>query len=89
MEVEHANFFLDAIPKEVMDNVVKFLGGLSSAKKWESYISLRYVVELLGVRGGFGRVLKTQFKTLCISSAPRCTREHDKYGWKLGSTGMA
>lgn len=50
LEANGPTNFFDAVPKEVLHNVIKFLSRLPHAEKWESHIPLRCITELLGVR---------------------------------------
>lgn len=68
-------FFLDSFPQEILDNLLR----LPNAKKWQTYIEVRDLLQLFAVRGGLGTFLKGVFDTLCVSGTKRC---HDDPGWK-------
>lgn len=81
------SFLRDAIPREVLDNVLKFFSRLPRAKNWETHISLDSIVGLYGVIG-MGCFLKTRFRTLCVSDAIDCSRENKHFKWKRRRDGM-
>lgn len=85
LETDCATF----MPKEVLAHVAKFLSRCTNARNSETYIPLRSVAQLFGVRGGLANGLKTRFNTLCISRAGDCSDEDMLYGWKLRQEGMA
>lgn len=62
-----ANFtmFLDTIPMELLENVVRFLSVLPHAENWCKHIPLRNLMKLYHVNGTSGRFLSRQFHTLC------------------------
>lgn len=88
MQIDATTFYLESVPKEVLDYVVKFLSRRPDADNWIFRIPLRDTVELLGLRGELGRVLKARLTTLCISRDIDCSYEHEQYGWKLWLEGM-
>lgn len=75
------SFLRDAIPKEVLDNVLKFFSLLPKAKNWETHIPLDTIVKLYGVIG-LSSFLKTRFRTLCVSKSIDCFRENKHFRWK-------
>jgi len=64
--------FFDSLPKEILDNVLRYFSRIPNAKKWESHIDVRNLVEACGVGGGFGTLLKSRFHTLLVS----CTKNY-------------
>lgn len=61
-------FFLDAFPKEVLDNVLRHFSLLPKVKDWVPHIPLESISGLYGVAGQLGKFMKTRFNTLYISS---------------------
>lgn len=79
------NLFLDAIPKELLDNLVKFFSRLPKARNWEVHVALEDITGLSGISGELGRLFRTRFRTLCVSKTRDCYDENLYYGWKLRS----
>lgn len=79
-----AQAFLDSFPKEVLPNVLRYFSAIPNAKKWEMHIESGDLVELFGVRGGLGVLLKSCFTTLCVSDRTNhCYNEHKYWVWKV------
>jgi len=81
-------FFLDSVPEELLDNVLRFFSRIPATRKWEAHIPLQDIVHLYGIVGGLGNVLKRRFHTLCISRTIDCADEHGNYKWKLKTVPM-
>lgn len=88
-EADCAELFLEAIPEEVVGNVLKFLSLSPHAENWVSQIPLRYFWELFGVRTELGRGLKARFTTLYISRSFDFLSNHNTNKWNLRPEGMA
>lgn len=81
-ENEAPAFFCDLLPKEVLDNVLRYLSHIPNAKYWKTQIEVRDVLEILAVRGEFGVFIKSRFTALYICKTKNCKRENDYNGWK-------
>lgn len=77
-----ATFFLQSIPAELLENVLRFFSSKPAEKHWEAHVPLRDVAALYSVKCYSG-VLQCRFHTLCISRTIYCADEHRDYGWKL------
>lgn len=64
-----APFFLDSIPKEELDSLLRFFSRIPNASNWEVHIDVMELLELFAVRGALGGLMKSRFNMLCISSA--------------------
>jgi len=82
---ESALLFLDSFPNEVLDNVLRYLSRLPSAKNWETHLDLEDLIPLFAVRGDVGTLLKSRFHTLIVCKTKDCYYENKWYGWKLRS----
>jgi len=76
------SFFLDSIPKKLLENVLRYLSHIPNARRWETYVDVRNLVEALGFRGGFSTLLKSRFHTLVVSSTKSCYLETKDLEWK-------
>lgn len=82
-ETKSLSFFLDTFPTGVLDNVLKFFSNCPKVKHWTPHIPLESIIELYGVKGELGELMKTRFNTLCVSVSFRSARKNMRYGWKL------
>lgn len=71
------------IPKEVLENVLRFFSGIPNSKSWETHLKLSHVTSLLAVSGELGTLLDSRFKTRCLSETKNCYLENNHCGWKL------
>jgi len=78
--IESALFF-DAVPQELLDNVLRFLSLVPHAVNWDIRVRLIDVMELYRVNGGLGTFLSTRFHTLSVSKSTDGYHEHqsDKF----------
>jgi len=74
--------FFDAFCEEILENVLRYFSRLPNAKKWASHIDVRNLVKAFGVRGGFGTLLKSHFRTLRVSRKKNCDGREVGLGWK-------
>jgi len=72
LEIGEPSFFLDSIPKEVLENVLRYFSRLPNSKKWETYIDVRNIAAAFWVTGGFGTLLKSRFHTFLVSRTKSC-----------------
>lgn len=79
--------YFDALPQEILDNVLKFLSRLPHALSWGKHISLSDVVVLYIAIGDLGTFL-CRFHTLCISKTIDCVDERRQYKWKVPREGV-
>jgi len=82
LEKAENSFFLDSLPKEVLEIVLRYFSTVPNAKKWETYIDLRNLVEAFRFAGGFGTLLKSRFHTLVVSKGKNYFRETSVFEWK-------
>jgi len=64
-ESDPHSFYLDTLPKEVLENVLRYFSRLPEAKDWVPHILLETIIALYGVNGELGTLMKTRFNTLC------------------------
>jgi len=76
-------FYLDIIPVELFDHILRFFSRIPNADVWENHIPLQLLVELYRVQGEFASFLSNRFKTLCVSGTIDCLRENRLWKWKL------
>jgi len=81
-------FFLDTLPKEVLDNVLRFFSRIPKAKNWERHILLQDLVALFRVIGQLGTLMKSRFTALCVSRTGACIPETHSYHWDPPTKGM-
>ena len=75
-------FFLDSFPKEVMPNVLRYFSRTPEAEDWVPRIPAESLIELFGVRGELGNLMKTRFNSLCIARAVKAFDEELVCKWK-------
>jgi len=81
-------FFLDTIPGEVLDYVLRFFSRIPAAKNWERHIPLGDLVALFRVNGHLGTLMKSRFTALCVSNTGDCISEKNEYHWEIPTQGM-
>lgn len=75
--------FLDRIPLELLDNILRFISLLPNAPNWDKQMQLSSILGLYGVNGAVATFLKGRFRTLCISKTADCDYECHAYHWKV------
>jgi len=72
-------FFLDAVPNELLDTVLRFFSRVPSVKKWESHILLADLI---------GTMMKSRFTALCVAQSGEAIIEKEDYHWELPTEGI-
>ena len=81
-EGDAPTFFLDAIPVDVLDSVLRFFSRLPEAEDCVPHIPVESIIELYGVIGELGTHMKPRFKTICISDSFKSESENQVCKWK-------
>lgn len=76
-------FYLNKVPVEVLDFILRFWSRIPNAKTWETHIPLEDIPELHGVVCQLGLFMNIQFTTLCVPKSIACIKENEQYGWQL------
>jgi len=81
-EKAEASFFLDSIPKEILENVLRYFSSIPNATKWERFIDVRNLVKALGFGGEFRTLLKSRFRTIYVSRTNHFEFHEALSGWQ-------
>lgn len=79
---QQTRVLLDAIPRELLDNVLRFFSRLPESEDWVSHLPLEFTLELYGVTGKLVTFMKPRFNTLCISHSFKSDTENEICSWK-------
>lgn len=74
--------YLEKIPPEIIENILRFFSTLPQEKSCEKHIPLGKIVRLYWIEAVSGNFVRTRFNALCISKSADCEDERMEYNWK-------
>lgn len=87
-ENDSSDSFLETIPNNVLNNVLRFFSILPTTKNWERPVPLVNLVPLFGVFGKLRDVMKTRFTALCVSRTGDRAAKVSGFHWEQPAEGQ-